>query len=457
MNPLFDAELIRRYDRAAPRYTSYPPATEFSGRWTELDYRQALAAGRDNHRSLSLYVHLPFCPTICYYCACNKIVTRDRAKLARYLPLLHLEIQRQALLYGPDRVVEQLHWGGGSPTFLDTEQMSGLMRQLRQRFRFLDGDRGEYSIEVDPRGVKAEQVELLRRIGFNRMSLGIQDLDPQVQKAVNRVQSLEETRGVVLAAKESGFSSISVDLIYGLPYQTVDGFSETLDAVVELSPDRLSLFNYAHLPELFKPQRRIDVTTLPSPEEKLKILGRAINHLGAVGYLYIGMDHFAKPEDELARAQQAGRLYRNFQGYSTRAGCDVVGLGVSAIGQTNSFYVQNHKTLELYEGALERGGLAVSRGYQLTHEDRCRGAIIQQLMCHFQIDKAETERDWGVDFDAHFRGELTLLETMGNDGLVDLQSGAIIVLPRGRLLIRNIAQVFDRYSSVEQGRFSRAV
>ena len=321
----FDIDLIRRYDRAGPRYTSYPTAVQFNSEFSDTAYREAAARSNNGGRALSLYFHLPFCDTVCFYCACNKIVTKHRSRAQPYLERLHREIEMQARLFGHDRKVEQLHWGGGTPTFISHLEMTDLMEKTRSHFDFVE--EGEYSIEIDPRAVDNETITLLRQLGFNRLSMGIQDFDPRVQKAVNRIQSEAQTLAVIDSARNAGFSSVSVDLIYGLPYQSVASFAATVDKIIQMQPDRISVFNYAHLPEYFKPQRRIHIEDLPSPAEKLAILEDTISRLGQAGYIYIGMDHFARPENELAIAQREGTLYRNFQGYSTHADCDLVASG----------------------------------------------------------------------------------------------------------------------------------
>ncbi|MDJ0872880.1 MAG: oxygen-independent coproporphyrinogen III oxidase, partial [Gammaproteobacteria bacterium] len=352
----FDAELIQRYDKSGPRYTSYPTAVQFHeafgadryAAWTEH------TNGEPIPRPLSLYFHIPFCDTVCFYCACNKIATKDRGKAVPYLDHLYREIQMQGALFDKDRSVDQLHWGGGTPTFISHQQMRELMQTTGEHFRLRDDDEGEYSIEIDPREADSDTVAMLREIGFNRMSLGVQDFDPQVQKGVNRLQSYDETMTVLQAARAEGFKSVSVDLIYGLPFQSAASFDRTLDLIIGAGPDRLSLFNYAHLPEIFKPQRRIDADSLPSAAEKLRILQLSIQRLTDAGYVFIGMDHFAKPDDELAVAQQRHTLYRNFQGYSTHANCDLIGMGITSIGMVGDTYSQNVKTLDAYYGSLER-------------------------------------------------------------------------------------------------------
>jgi oxygen-independent coproporphyrinogen-3 oxidase len=457
---VFDEDLIKRYDKSGPRYTSYPTAPQFHAGFGEEQYK-ALAAGtnRENpKRPLSLYFHIPFCDTVCFYCGCNKVVTKDRKKSSPYLERLFKEIKMQGALFDRDRTVDQLHWGGGTPTFISHEEMTALMDKTRQHFKLRDDDTGEYSIEIDPREVRKDTIALLRRLGFNRMSLGVQDFDPKVQKAVNRIQSEEETMAALRSARDEGFKSISLDLIYGLPFQTVESFGKTLDKILAISPDRLSVFNYAHLPELFMPQRRINAADLPAPQEKLHILQMTIEQLTKAGYVYIGMDHFAKPNDELAVAQREGTLYRNFQGYSTHADCDLVGLGSTSIGQVGRCYAQNLKELEEYYAAIDAGKLPVFRGIELSDDDVLRREVITQLICHFHLDKPTVGKQFGIDFDVYFANELKDLEGMQADGLLKVSKDRIDVQPAGKLLIRNICMTFDRYLREKQGqRFSKVI
>ncbi len=447
----FDLDLIGRYDQSGPRYTSYPTAVEFHDGFGEPEYRAACARSNQAGRPLSLYFHIPFCDTVCFYCACNKVATKDRSRAQPYLDRVYRELELQASLFGAGRQVEQLHWGGGTPTFISRDQMSELMDNTRRWFDLAADDVGEYSIEIDPREADAETVALLRRLGFNRMSLGVQDFDPRVQKAVNRIQSEAETLAVLEAARAEGFRSISIDLIYGLPHQTVAGFERTLARVVEFAPDRLSVFNYAHLPKRFMPQRRIDEADLPAPQVKLDILQATGQRLGEAGYVYIGMDHFARPDDELALAQQNGTLYRNFQGYSTHADCDLIGIGVTSIGKVDNTYAQNRRTLDEYYADIDAGRLAVFRGIELSRDDEIRRDVITRVICNFSLDYADVERAWGIDFGAYFADALPRLEPMRRDGLLELDAQGIRVLPRGRLLIRNICMVFDAYLDAKQG------
>jgi oxygen-independent coproporphyrinogen-3 oxidase len=447
----FDLDLIRRYDQSGPRYTSYPTAVEFVESFDRAAYERACVRSNGSGRSLSLYFHIPFCDTVCFYCACNKIATKDRTLAPPYLERLYREIELQAALFDKGRQVEQLHWGGGTPTFLSHDQMTRLMDQTRRHFRLADDGVGEYSIEIDPREADAATVALLRRLGFNRMSLGVQDFEPRVQAAVNRIQSEAETLEVLDAARAEGFRSISVDLIYGLPFQTAESFLRTLRRVVAFAPDRLSVFNYAHLPERFKPQRRINAGELPAPEVKLDILQATIAHLTEAGYVYIGMDHFARPDDELALAQQARTLYRNFQGYSTHADCDLIGLGVTSIGKVDNTYGQNRRGLEEYYADIDAGRLAVFRGIELNRDDLIRRDVITRLICHFELPIHAVESAWDISFADYFADSLDRLAPMVDDGLLSIDGEAILVLPRGRLLIRNICMAFDAYLAAKSG------
>ncbi len=457
----FDAELIQRYDKSGPRYTSYPTAVQFHeafgadryAAWTEH------TNGEPIPRPLSLYFHIPFCDTVCFYCACNKIATKDRGKAVPYLEHLHREIQMQGALFDKDRSVDQLHWGGGTPTFISHQQMRELMQTTGEHFKLRDDDQGEYSIEIDPREADSDTVAMLREIGFNRMSLGVQDFDPQVQKGVNRLQSYDETMTVLQAARAEGFKSVSVDLIYGLPFQSAASFDRTLDLIIGAGPDRLSLFNYAHLPEIFKPQRRIDADSLPSAAEKLRILQLSIQRLTDAGYVFIGMDHFAKPDDELAVAQQRHTLYRNFQGYSTHANCDLIGMGITSIGMVGDTYSQNVKTLDAYYGSLERGELPIMRGVELDADDLLRRQVIMELICHFELTFDQIEGAFEISFNEYFQAELNELTQMQEDGLLTVDTGHIQVTPAGKLLIRNICMVFDRYLRAPSSgqRFSKVI
>jgi len=455
---VFDPTLIERYDQAGPRYTSYPTAVQFHDRFGPPEYEAAARASNASGRPLSLYFHIPFCDTVCFYCACNKVATKDRSLAQPYLDRVYRELQMQSALFDRSRKVEQLHWGGGTPTFISRDQMRQLMDETRRNFTLVDDDSGEYSIEIDPREADAETVRLLRGLGFNRMSLGVQDFDPSVQRAVNRIQTEAQTFAVLDAARANGFRSISIDLIYGLPRQTAAGFAATLDKIIAAKPNRLSVFNYAHLPERFKPQRRIAEADLPTPAEKLAILGMTGEKLAAAGYVYIGMDHFAEPDDELAVAQRDSTLYRNFQGYSTHSNCDLIGLGITSIGMVGPTYAQNVKTLEDYYARIDAGRLPVFKGLELNRDDQIRRDVITRLICHFVLRFADVERAWGIAFQDYFQTELGRLDRMVADGLVRVGPDAIEVLPKGRFLIRNLCMVFDAYlGAATQTRFSRVI
>jgi len=454
-----DLDLIRRLDRNGPRYTSYPTADRFVEAFGPENFRSWVEKRNIGGvtRGLSIYVHLPFCNTVCFYCACNKIATRDRSKADKYLGYLAREIELQAALYRDRPLVEQMHWGGGTPTFFDSGQLGKLFALLRSEFSFAPD--GEYSIEIDPRTVDAGAVAALREMGFNRMSLGVQDFDPEVQRAVNRLQSVGETLGVMVAARNAGFKSINVDLIYGLPRQNLLSFNRTLATVTGAQPDRIAVYNYAHLPSRFMPQRRINEAELPSPDTKLKLLGLAVQRLTAAGYVYIGMDHFARPDDALAVAQRQGRLHRNFQGYSTHADCDLAAFGVSAIGAMGPTYFQNHRGLDKYYDSLDRGALPIARGIELTADDLVRRAVIQSLMCQFALCKEAIEIAFLVDFDRYFEAEMDELAELARLGLVVCDPRWINVTPRGRFLIRNVCMIFDKYLRHDQEvrRYSRVI
>lgn len=455
----FDIDLIRRYDRNGPRYTSYPTAPQFRTDFGEAEYRERVAAGNDAGGPLSLYLHLPFCASPCFYCACTRVVTRQPEVIAGYVDSLRREIALQGALFDAGRTVSQLAWGGGTPTYLTPAQTAGLMEDLDKHFELDTGAGREFTIEIDPRSVDPAAVAQLASLGFNRASLGVQDFDRDVQRAVNRVQSERQVTLVLDELRRTGFQSVNFDLIYGLPRQTPGRFAATLREVLLLRPDRIALYSYAHLPELFKPQRRIRAEDLPSPEVKLRLLEQAIDKLVGAGYVYIGMDHFALPDDDLAVAQREGRLYRNFQGYSTHRGCDLVGMGMSAISSVADSYSQHDKRVPDYREAVDAGRLPVLRGVRLTADDRLRRDVIQRLMCDNRLDFAEIERRHHIVFADYFADELDALVPMDEDGLVALDAGGIDVLPRGRLLLRAIAMVFDAYlaAPAQPARFSRVV
>ena len=452
--PLFDLALIKKYDQSGPRYTSYPTANNFSV-FTQAQYESQVALSNHRKGSISLYCHIPFCDTVCFYCGCNKVVTKDKTKAEIYLQALFKEIEIQSMLFDKTRQVEQMHFGGGTPTFLSNEQIILLSKKLQSAFKFSDD--GEYSIEIDPRGVDKDTIEALIKARFNRISLGVQDFNADVQKAVNRIQSFEQTQSVIRIARESGFKSVSIDLIYGLPRQSVTTFKATLEQVAELRPERISIFNYAHLPELFKPQRRINILELPNADEKLAIFKYSIDFLLAQGYVYIGMDHFALPEDPLAIAQNEGHLYRNFQGYSTHASCDIVGLGLSSIAQVGDSFSQNEKDLESYYQKINAGELPVIKGQNINEDDKLRRLVIMDLICNFELDFGKIEKDFAVNFKDYFKDAFEPLTQMHHDGLIELTGHSIKVMDKGKLLIRNICMVFDAYLATSKTQFSKTI
>lgn len=463
-NPTFDADLLRRYDRPGPRYTSYPTAPQFATGFGEADVRAAVVASNGDPipRRLSLYVHVPFCLSPCFYCGCNRIITRDKSRAATYLARLDREIGMMAQLFDRDREVIQVHLGGGTPNFLDGGQLRELMETLRGQFRFSRSSARDISIEMDPRFVSPADIAGMADIGFNRASFGVQDFDPAVQEAVNRIQTVEETRAVVDACRDNGFRSVNIDLIYGLPRQNTEGFARTIDTVLGMRPDRLAVYGYAHLPEMFKAQRQIQAEDLPSPQAKLGLLQLAIGKLTAAGYAYIGMDHFALPDDDLAQAQARGGLHRNFMGYTTHADSDLVGFGVSAISHVGSSFSQNPRDLPSWQLAIDEGRLPVFRGMQLSEDDLLRADLIQQLMCQAQIPIDALERRHAIDFHDYFADALARLRPLQDDGLVRVEADRIAATTQGRLLLRNIAMCFDRYlppadSASATPRFSRAI
>lgn len=457
-NIRWDADLIRRYDLSGPRYTSYPTAVQFHEGVGPFDMLHALRDSQKARHALSLYVHIPFCANICYYCACNKVITKDRGRSAPYLARLIREAEMIGRHLGREQRVEQLHFGGGTPTFLSPGQLRELMGQLRTHLHLLDDDSGDYGIEIDPREADWTTMGLLRELGFNRVSIGVQDFDLEVQQAVNRLQSFAETHAIIDAARTLQYRSINIDLIYGLPKQTPERFAHTVEQVIDLQPDRLSVFNYAHLPERFMPQRRINSADLPSPGQKLEMLHRTVEQLSAAGYRYIGMDHFALPDDELASAQEDGTLQRNFQGYTTHGHCDLIGLGVSAISQIGDFYAQNSSDIADYMSSLDNGQLATRRGLYCNADDRVRRAVIQQLICHFQLDFATIEERFNIDFRGYFSEVWPELERFAADGLIQLDAQGIDVTAAGRLLVRSLCMLFDHYLPGQNlQRFSRVI
>lgn len=451
---IWDLALIQKYNQSGPRYTSYPTALEFNEQYTNEDF--IAAAQRYPTRPLSLYVHIPFCHKLCYFCACNKVITRHQHKADIYLDFLEREIKERSTLF-INRVATQVHWGGGTPTYLTEAQSARLMQMLRDHFNIADN--AEISIEMDPREIELSMLEHLRNIGFNRISMGVQDFNKDVQKAVNREQDETFVNALLMRARELGFQSTNLDLIYGLPFQSVESFMFTLKKVIELNPDRLSVFNYAHLPSRFAGQAKIKDWQLPKPETKLEILQKTIETLGSAGYKFIGMDHFAKPDDELAIAQQNGVLHRNFQGYTTQEECDLLGLGVSAISLLGDTYAQNQKDLKEYYTAVDTNGIALHKGLAMSEEDCLRRDVIKQLICNFKLAYVPIEQQYDIDFRQHFAEDLALLAPLAADGLLDIGEEQITVSAKGRLLIRNICLCFDTYSRAQakQQQFSRII
>lgn len=458
---LITPELLARFDVPGPRYTSYPTADRFVEAFGEADYIQALEQRREATRRkaqpLSLYVHIPFCESLCYYCACNKIITKHKDRAQSYLRYLAREVELQVAHLGEGHSVCQLHLGGGTPTFLSDDELGEMMAMLRRHFRFVPG--GEYSVEVDPRTIDANRLAVLAELGFNRLSFGVQDFDPAVQKAIHRVQPAEQVFAMVHAARALGFESVNVDLIYGLPLQTPESFARSLAQVNELKPDRIALYAYAHLPERFKPQRRIHAAELPPAGAKVTMLAQSLDAFSEAGYVYIGMDHFALPNDALAVAKRQGRLHRNFQGYSTQPDCDLIALGVSAIGRMGTTYSQNAKTMEEYCDALDQGHLPIVRGLALSRDDLIRRAVIMALMCQGELQFESINLAWLIDFKVYFAVEMQALENLQNQGLVQLSDTGITVTAMGWFFVRGVAMVFDRYLQTDRNRtkFSKII
>ena len=459
MSHVISDELLKRFDIPGPRYTSYPTADRFVEAFTEADYIQALGQRRAGSLALplSLYIHIPFCESVCYYCACNKVITKHHERAAEYLRYLAREVELQVQHFGKGHRVSQLHLGGGSPTFLSDAELQDLMAMIRRNFSLVPG--GEYSIEVDPRTMTDQRLHNLAQLGFNRLSFGVQDFDTAVQKAVHRLQRAEQIFALVESARRIGFDSINVDLIYGLPLQIPESFQRTLAQTAQLRPDRIALYAYAHLPSRFKPQRRIIAAELPSPADKLAMLSMSLDALRDAGYIYVGMDHFALPNDPLAVAKRQGRLHRNFQGYSTQPDCDLIALGVSAIGRIGATYSQNAKTLDDYYDALDQGRLPIVRGLALTRDDLLRRAVIMSIMCQGSLQFESIELGHLIDFKHHFAKELDTLSTMADQGLLTIDTHGLQVTPSGWYLVRAIAMVFDKHLQVDidRARFSKII
>jgi len=452
----FNKDLLERYNVTGPRYTSYPTVPQFLDTFSIDDYKNSVDISNSDliPKAISLYFHIPFCDTICYYCACNKIVTKDHAKADVYLRYLIKELKLQAELFDSDRIVEQLHWGGGTPTFLSHEQMAQLMDATRSNFNLRDDDEGEYSIEIDPRKANIDTIRLLRELGFNRISLGVQDFSEKVQLAVNRIQPESDTKAIIDAANYYKFKSINIDLIYGLPFQTVASFKKTINKVISYDPDRIAIYNYAHMPQLFGPQRRIAEKDLPSTNEKLAILQMVIETLTDAGYVYIGMDHFAKPNDELAIAQRNASLHRNFQGYSSHQECDMVAMGVTSISKIADCFSQNVKTLDAYYKKLDQQQLPILKGYKLNFDDKLRRDIISEITCYSKLDINQLEGNYGITFSKYFDSVKDELLQMESDGLITKKNKIITVTLAGRLLLRNIAMVFDKFLPMNSNNIS---
>lgn len=456
--------MIQRYNRTGPRYTSYPTALEFKAVETDQE-EKSLLSDRDINKPLSLYLHIPFCAHVCYYCGCNKVVTKDRSRSESYLALLKKEIDEKASHLKGNPVVEQMHWGGGTPTFLSDEQIVELFNHIKSRFQFSTADSADFSIEIDPRELRPGTLKLLRQLGFNRTSFGVQDLDEKVQKAVNRVQPESMIRAVMDEARELGFRSINIDLIYGLPHQTLESFANTVETIIDLLPDRLSVFNYAHLPERFKPQRRINEEDLPDSQQKLAILGHCIQRLTEADYHYVGMDHFARPDDELAIAQANKVLHRNFQGYTTHGDCDLIGFGVSSISQISDQYLQNTPDIKLYETQVVEGRLPTAKIINTHQDDIIRRTLIMSLLCHSEVRFIELNEQFNIDCVEYFAEELASLLPMVEDKLLEISDAGIFIQENGRLLVRNACMHFDTYltklqkAAEEKGerRFSKAI
>lgn len=451
---IWDQDLIQKYNYSGPRYTSYPTALEFNEQFNEQDFLTSVTLYPE--KPLSIYVHIPFCHKLCYFCGCNKMVTRQHHKVTKYLEALKQEIINRAPLF-KNKIVTQMHWGGGTPTYLNDEEIGWLIDVLKDNFQFVNNI--EQSIEIDPREITPKTIDHLALVGFNRLSMGIQDFNQEIQTLINREQDENLIANLIKQARKRDFASISLDLIYGLPKQTVESFTDTLNKVIGLSPDRLSVFNYAHLPTRFAAQRKIKDADLPAAIEKLKILQNSIEQLTQAGYTFIGMDHFAKPTDELAIAQQQGILHRNFQGYTTHGDADLLGLGVSAISMLGDSYAQNQKDLQIYQSEVQKKGNALWKGFTLNQDDKIRRDVIKQLICHFNLNKATIENRYQIKFDDYFAEDLQLLAPLVKDGLVENKADSLIVSAKGQMLIRNICMCFDIYMRkvARQQQFSRVI
>ncbi|HIP43512.1 MAG TPA: oxygen-independent coproporphyrinogen III oxidase [Aquifex aeolicus] len=456
MKAEFNKELIKKYDRPGPRYTSYPPATEFTEDVNSNHYIKKLIESNQRKTPLSLYFHIPFCEQRCLYCGCNVIISHRKGIEVPYLERVYREVQLVSQYLDKDRKVIQLHWGGGTPNYLEPEQIKAFFEEIVKRFPI--DENAEISIELDPRYLTDEQIKTIKEVGFNRVSLGIQDLNPKVQCVVNRIQPYELIKEKIEKLREAGFESINVDLIYGLPYQTKESFEETVDKVIELNPDRIATYSFAYIPDIKPHQQLLPKESLPSAEEKLRILEMIIDKFQSAGYIYIGMDHFAKPHDELAVAQRKRELWRNFQGYTTKKGVELLGFGATSIGMLYDSYFQNFKTLREYNNAVDKGEIPVFRGYILSEDDFIRREVIMDIMCNLGVDFKKIENMFEIDFKNYFEKELEELKGMEEDGLIKIEEEKIRILPVGRLLIRNVAMVFDAHLRRKRElKFSRTI
>lgn len=456
----FNSDLLQKYDKPLPRYTSYPPATQLTSDFFEPNFRSAIAIGNYKKTPISLYCHIPFCETACYFCGCNTIITQRKEVAEPYLKYLARDIEQTASWIDSNRTVHQLHWGGGTPNYLNLNQIEFLWKIINQHFSI---DRtAEISIEVNPKYIDRNSIFFLRSLGFNRISFGIQDFNPQVQAAINRVQPEEMLFDVMDSIRAAGFESVNVDLIYGLPYQTLATFRDTIRKTIQLNPDRIAVFNFAYVPWLKPVQKNLPIEALPSASEKLAILQMTIEELASNGYVYIGMDHFAKPDDELAIAQREGQLHRNFQGYTTKPESDLFGFGMTSITMLHDVYVQNQKRIKDYYRAIDEGHFPIEKGVSLSRDDILRRTVIMELMCQFRLSQYNLEEKYhlgfDLDFDSYFSLEIPQLKALEADGLIEVFPDGIEVTPTGRLLIRNIASVFDTYLTRHSDRtFSKSI
>ncbi len=451
----FDIDIIKKYDIPTPRYTSYPPATQLNTAFTVSEFEDSIASSNQRKTPLSLYFHIPFCQSACYFCGCNVVISNNKNIAQKYLEYLEREIKQTASLIDPDRQVVQMHWGGGTPNYLSLQQVENLWNHITHHFRF--DPQAEISLEINPRDVDKQYIFFLKEIGFNRISFGIQDFNPQVQAAINRVQPEKNLFEVMRWIREAGFQSVNVDLIYGLPYQNYQSFQETIQKTIELDPDRIAVFNFAYVPWVKPIQKKIAKDALPAPQEKLEIFKMTIEELTNNKYLFIGMDHFAKPHDELAIAQRNYTLKRNFQGYTTWAQAELFGFGATSVSMLEDAYAQNHKRLRDYYQAIDAGVLPIGKGIKLNADDILRRDVIMRLMSHAKLHKQDIEKQYQICFDEYFAPELAALQNLESDGLVSLSKDEIGITEIGRLLVRNIAVNFDAHRLTQEQKFSRAI